>query len=301
MRAQTVPFDPSLAPEVTRLTNRHMRVVPPGWELSEQQVADTVAAVDSLWRHHYPDGQRGEQETFCLAASGRLAAAAQLTYLAADPADGDSSPEAHLEWAVADADLDDAAGALFDEIIAGSRARRCRIIRASGRWAFGVGWIGIPVVWPHLIDAALQRGFQAKWDWVIMTGDIDALAVPAPATAPGDLAWQVDEQALEWNLEIRQADGKVAECDVWGIPPHLVGCAGSEEWTTVEWIGVEEAFRRRGVGRFLMQEQARLHARRGIRHLVLWTETDNAPMRMFAESLGFSYGPRCLRLQRKEE
>jgi ribosomal protein S18 acetylase RimI-like enzyme len=289
------PLTPSLLPGLTPLVNQHMRLVPPGWEFTEEQVTRVIASANSLWRHHHPDVEAGDLDTFCLLDSGRLVAAAQLNHYAADPEDQDSAPETYVLWAFADPQVDGAADALFAEIV--RRARGAKI-DAGSRHAFGVGWLGLPVVWPHLVDAAARHGFVAKWEWVIMTGEAAPLVAAAQPAPPGELSWRVDEQAREWNLTLRRDGEMVAECQVWGIPPHFAGCPEFDEWAVVEWIGVEEPFRRQGLARFLLREQARFHATRGIAHFLLYTETDNAEFQAFATALGFQFGPRCSRLYR---
>ena len=144
MGLEASPLQPSLLPRVTQLINRHMRLVPPGWELTEPQVERVIAQAGSLWRHHYPDEEHRELETFCVLASGWPVAAAQIAYFTAGSSTDE--PTASLEWAVADPEGKEAAGALLDQIIAGAKARGCLTISASGRWAFGLGWIGVPVV-----------------------------------------------------------------------------------------------------------------------------------------------------------
>jgi GNAT superfamily N-acetyltransferase len=290
-----VPLTPSLLPDLTLLVNRHTRLMPPGWEFTEAQVARVIASANSQWRHHYPDLPDGEVEAFCSLDSDRLVAAAQLKHY---PADADSAPETYVLWAFADPMMEGAADALFAEIVCRARGAE---IDAGSRHAFGVGWFGLPVVWPHLVDAAARHGFVAKWEWVIMTGEAAPLVAVAQPAPPGELSWRVDEQALEWDLTLRR-DGKMAaECQVWGIPPHLEGCPGSDQWAVVEWIGVEEPFRRQGLALFLLREQARFHLARGIAHLLLYTESDNAELQAFAAALGFQLGPRCLRLYHAAE
>ena len=42
-----------------------------------------------------------------------------------------------------------------------------------------------------------------------------------------------------------------------------------------------------------MQEQLRFHTQRGVKNVIVWTETDNVAARKFNEALGFKYGPEC--------
>lgn len=110
---------------------------------------------------------------------------------------------------------------------------------------------------------------------------------------PMRVVWQVDEAALEWELRLCADDQLIGECHAWGIPRHLADCDGYADWITVEWLGVELPYRGRGIGRWLLHEQLRRQAQRGITHAILWTGTDNAAVRRADEALGFQEGPEC--------
>jgi GNAT superfamily N-acetyltransferase len=59
------------------------------------------------------------------------------------------------------------------------------------------------------------------------------------------------------------------------------------------WLGIEPLYQRHGLGRWLLNEQLRRQAQRGVRNAILWTESDNRAMRQLAESSGFRAGPEC--------
>ena len=167
----------------------------------------------------------------------------------------------------------------------------CRSI-ACGRFSFGVGWPGLPTTWTHVIDGMVEAGYKQAQTWVIMHGET-AIHSTLPAPPANDLRfyWNMNKPSLEWDLTAYRGEIEVGECQVWGIPPHLEDRADLADWATVEWLGVEAKYHRQGLGKRLMAEQMRFHARRGIQHFIAWTETDNLAARKLNERMGFVYGP----------
>jgi len=68
-------------------------------------------------------------------------------------------------------------------------------------------------------------------------------------------------------------------------------------WITFEWLGVESPYQRQGIGRWLLSEQLRRQAQRGIANAILWTEPDNRAMRRIGECWALAMGQNvgCLR------
>jgi len=285
-----VTFSDEWLPGLTDLINAHIAQVPPGWTVTEQQVA-AVLATPALWNVHYPDEPVGfEMETRCVVADGRLVAAAQWCYPAQR---GEGSFKGVVSWIVGVPEEAAALSLLLETLTVHSRARGCCAL-GIGRYAFGVGWMGVPTLWPHLVAGFEQAGFSCFHCWVMMMGttDVPVLAAPECAT-PMCLAWCADEAALEWGLRLCDGDQLIGECQAWGVPWHLAGCDGYAEWITVEWLGVEPPYQRQGIGRWLLSEQLRRQAQRGIRKAVFWTEPDNVAALCVGESLGFRRGPEC--------
>ena len=61
----------------------------------------------------------------------------------------------------------------------------------------------------------------------------------------------------------------------------------------MEWLGVEPEYQRKGIGSWLIAEQFRRQAQRGVKQVILWTETDNRAFRSLGDALGFQSGPEC--------
>jgi GNAT superfamily N-acetyltransferase len=287
-----VPYHPRLLPDLTRLINTHIHLVPPGWEVMESQVAAILANPLSLWEAHFSDddGIVEPQETLFVTDGDTLLAAANWDVFQLSPHPRNAS----LNWILADPDHPAALTLLLNSLIERARGADCHQLH-TGRFAFGVGWRGIASVWPHLIDGFKAAGFGVTQHWIMMTAEIDAtIQRSLPDVIPFSLLWKINEAALEWEARAYSGEKQIGECECWGIPPHLRDCRAYDEWTTIEWLGVEEPYHRRGIGSYLMAEQLRFQATRGVRNVVVWTEIDNLPTRKLNKSFGFRDGPECL-------
>ena len=294
-------------PDLTRLVNSHISQIPPGWILTEAQVAHILGS-ESAWSSHYREDRRSFlSRIICALDSDRRMAAAKWKW--PNPEDPEwrwGEDYRHLGWSNERREVASLAWILADpahaqaaQILLSAATEQCEglgrhTVTVSQRFEFGVGWLGIPASWTHLV-AALQRAeFATEDKWVIMVGSA-ALSQEAAASQQTGIAlrWHIDKSTTEWLLEAHVEGVVIGECEAWGIPSHFEGCNGFKEWLTIEWIGVEEASRHRGIARALLREQMRFHHSRGVRELIAWTEPDNAPAMRLGESLGFRYGPEC--------
>ncbi len=287
---EVVPYHDGLLPQLTQLVNDHMRLVPPGWTLTQEQVAYVVSKPNAAWTVHYPeDGDVFSSHTRCMIDDGRIVAAANWFF--PQPVENQALSGV-LSWLFSAPDQPGVLDALLGAFIGQSIARGCSSVYFCPRFGFGVGWFGIPDVWPHIIRDVQKFGFEVDGKWVIMTGQVNLENDDLPLS-DFSFVWQIDEARLQWELEARSGEAVAGECQAWGVPAHFRGCSGFDEWITVEWLSVEEPYRRKHLGSRLMQEQMRFQARRGIKNMIVWTETSNIAARKLNESLGFTYGPEC--------
>jgi GNAT superfamily N-acetyltransferase len=286
---KVIEYSSHLLPELTQLINQHICSIPPAWTLSEAQVASALKDAETFWMLHFGDEEASPTYTTCVVESGHLAAACQWNCWVS-PNDAELKI-GMLDWIAADPKATEALDALLATITHQMRQLNCVRIMTS-RFMFGVGWLGIPTTSPHLIEGMQRAGFQSSDQWVIMTVGVDH-CIHSPSALFVDLKWNIREANLEWDVEAYVNQSLAGECQAWGIPTYFRGCGGFKEWITVEWLGVEEPYRRQGIGRLLMGEQMRFQAQRGIKNVIVWTETNNAEARKFNESLGFQYGPEC--------
>ena len=75
---QVVEYRPELLPALRRLANQHLASVPPGWELTEQQLATVLGDPDQEGTYFREEPDHGTTETFCVLDRGQLVAAASL-------------------------------------------------------------------------------------------------------------------------------------------------------------------------------------------------------------------------------
>ena len=92
----------------------------------------------------------------------------------------------------------------------------------------------------------------------------------------------------EWELVARLDGRQVGECLVWGLSRHVAGHSEYRRWVVVEWIEVAESHRRQGIGRGLVREQMRAHARRGGTDALLQVWLPDPEAIRFHEAMGFS-------------
>lgn len=286
MKIEILPFTSSWLPDLTTLINSHIIHLMPGWVLLEDQVASVLTA-PYWWNLHYHQSteQNEKQKILCAFVDGHLSAAAQVYF----PQDGC----AYVGWIVSDPQLSLALTNLLEKIINHACQLQCQAVSFS-RYGFGVGWMDIPTIWPHLVEGIQKAGFVLEREWVLMSGDIPALiAAASPVFLDCQVKWHVDPTKFEWEVAACLDEIRVGECQFWGIPSVFRGCPGYDEWITLEWISIEEPYRRKGIGRWLITEQLKYQAQRGVRHVLLWTETDNFPLKCLAEEFGFRCGPIC--------
>jgi ribosomal protein S18 acetylase RimI-like enzyme len=299
---QVVAFEAAHVADVTRLVNAQIAAVAPGWQLSEARVWD-ILQKESLWEIHYADEDpppwTWSVETVCVVEGERVLAAARFDYRYDEGVLGMVSGR----WLVAEVNQAEAVGMLLAYLIA-KRGDSQAAILVNGRSDFGAGWSGVPTSDEQIRQVLEEKGFVPFQKWVIMTAEIGNSEPPPqsyggylasssvrrqPASEGGNqtLRWEIDEGRLEWDVAIYDGDTMIGECQSWGIPPEFETCAGYEEWMQIEWLGVEEAYQRRGLGRRLLEAQLRYHAARGVKHCLLYTEVNNVAARAVNVALGF--------------
>jgi GNAT superfamily N-acetyltransferase len=234
-----------------------------------------------LWGFHFP-GEKftAATQTLCVLEKREVIAAAQ--YLLPK----DETSMLTLLWIVAQPGHPIPLRTLLHLIDRQADARGCGGITFS-RFSFGVGWFGIPAGWTHVIEAMMEMGYKKEQPWLLMCGDT---STPVAVTKVEGLRyhWNMNKPALEWELTAYDGETLAGECDVWGIPLHAEDCHNVSEWVTVELVEVAKPYRRRGIGKWLLAEQMRFHARRGVKHFMLWTGQRNKAARKLNEKLGFT-------------
>ncbi len=276
--------------ELALIAGRHADLVPPaGACVTVGAVQSIIDRYDSLWVHHYPDEfESGQRCRTYVALRGGVAVGCVVVVWR------EYDPDGHIGFLVADPDAPGVAHQLLVSAVAWLRSQGCANISADSRCPIGAGWIGTPTTWTHVVDAYEQEGFVCVDDWIIMAGPLD-VHPETDARDPYAPGWHVlfasDAEKREWRLEVYDGETLAAECDAWGAPPHLDDCGAFGQLVTIEWIGVEEPYLRRGIGAWLLQRQLAYQHDEGKRHVMLWTGPGNVAARRLYEQFGLSAGP----------
>lgn len=291
---QIVEYHPKYLPSLTRLINEQIASVPPQLQYTEEQIDWTIGQGGGLWGFHFP-GERviSAHQTLCVLEKREVIAAAQWLLPT------DSKGMLTLLWIVAQPGHPIPLRTLLHLIDRQADARGGGGITFS-RFSFGVGWFGIPAGWTHVIDAMVEMGYKKEQPWLLMCGDIGS-ATNATKIEGLRYHWNMNKPALEWDFNAYDGDILAGECMVWGIPLHAQDCRTASEWATVEFVEVAKPYRRRGIGKWLLSEQMRFHARRGVKHFMMWTGQRNKAARKLNETLGFTSTDKLIVLEKPRE
>lgn len=292
-----MPESPELATlsgreaELADLCSRQTARVPPGWLLTPDVVSGLVSGGPPVWAFRYANlaGLAGRPRG--VVSGGRLRAAL-VYHVAAKPREGAATPDAVIDWVAAEPGETGALAALLDGIRVEARAQGCRKIWGPTRNGLGIGWFGIPAVWAHLVNGFVAAGYALEEEWSLLSGSTTPAGSAEPkADTDVSLRLEANETLHEWSLKATVAGHSAGEALVWGIPPVYRALPGAAEWALLEWIGVEEAFRSKGLASRLVREQCRLQRRHGIKNLLTCARKDNVAVRRLFASLGFAEGP----------
>ena len=290
---QVVEYRPELLPALTRLANQHIASVPPGWELTERQLATVLRDLDQDGTYFREEPDHGTMETFCVLDKGQLVAAASLWRSDRnDPRWTNGQYErkfrdsGQANWILADPQSGKGLQILLETLAQRARRLGCDSLSAGG--SLCVGRHGMPASWPHLIAGLQDFGFEVEQHGVLMYRSLqDADPGEPPAIDGLTFEWQLDPEAPEWELHALLDGKRIGECGVWGLSRHVADRPDYRHWINIEWAEVAEPYQRQGIGSWLVREQLRRHQERGAKH-ALRREWFYHPEELgFYEALGF--------------
>ncbi len=244
-------------PELQMLINQHVSAVVPGWALPAAYIEQ------HLTRHPQQitiDPWVAERKTLVVTQRGQARAVAHLLRYADDDGVGsDYRGAGDIAWLFATPEHQDAASALLDAALALMQAWDApRVFAWDSGLPIPVG--GVPDVWAHLAEVFTRSGFtpNPERNEALYGGWLNS--IPLPGDAPLD------------DLVIRRSVG-----NIWGTRftawhgAEVVGwceCVGDlseggalpalRGWGELAELYVEEAWRDRGLGAWL------------VRHAVEW-------------------------------
>ena len=247
-------YTPAHLPALRDLINLHIGAALPGWWLPAEAIA---VALERNRGQYVIDPWVVDRATFVVGTPYRLASAAHVLRYGGDESVGPAyRGSATIAWAVGVPDKPEALDAVLRAAL-----ERCT--------AWGVpcihGWdaslpvgplAGVPDAWPHVADALRRAGFRSGEDEpreALFGGRIGGVAPPG---APPLAGLSVRRVTGEWCSALFRAelDGAViGQCEVnadltrAGERPALGG------WGELDEMHVEERWRGRGVGTWLLR------------------------------------------------
>ncbi len=291
-------FEEAHLPQLVELVNMHLRSVPPyGARVDARAVETALRFYEALWAHHYPALAREPNSCTSFVALegadvlGLVVARPEVLHLEEDELGEENSAELSLFlFHPARPDAGERLIAAAMELLS---ARGAKSVDTPGRCPVGLGWSGIPEGWLHVTTALSAAGFEHVDGWALLFGDTREMETEPPPLPPSmHVLFTPYPERREWRLEVYHHDRYAAECEARCVPPHLEHCEGFDEWVVIEWIGVDEEFRGRGLGFWLMMKQLLYHLRGGRHRVLLWTGPENDIALRFYRRLGFEDGPR---------
>jgi GNAT superfamily N-acetyltransferase len=291
--AHIVPFDPSHLPQVQGLFNAHLTLLVPGWALPQGFIADHLErnpgqAITDPWVD--------ERATLCALEGQRVVAAAHLLRYGSAPHVGPAlANTGEIAWFLAWTDKAEAAAAL---LAAASAQMRAWGVRLAGVWNTGlpVGpFVGVPDVWPHIAATLGAAGFRpmagTEHEEEVYGGTLDAVAPPGDPPVPGLAVRRGLTTGLWADNEMRFTallDGQdVGRCEVAldladdGALPAL------QQWAQLTELEVEESWRNRGIGAWLVRHAVAWVRLGGRSRLLVATMADNAGAIRFYRRCGW--------------
>lgn len=271
-------------PEIAQLIREQISGMPPFVTPRHDEVLSILRDPTHQMRAWYPEEHTTASRTPCwVARSGeRVAAAMQLQLTAGEP-------DAYLYWLVGRQECQDEIAALVNWVIGHLRSEGRSLLR-SHRNPFGPGWEGIADTWGHLLTPLRQAAGQMVSDpWILYScSAVDLRPTEMPAGYACDVLPNPRERSVA--LHVREGDRPLAEAEL-RLPPAANTSFVQAGVADLEWIEVDEAERRRGVGRVMLTQAMREAARHGFPTIVLWVETENLAMQALVRACGFTRGP----------
>jgi GNAT superfamily N-acetyltransferase len=234
--------------QVQGLINSHLSAVIPGWALPMGYIARRVRR--NLDKSTV-DPWVMEQKSLVALVNDRVRAAAQLLRHGAHTSYKDVG---EISWLLAWPESPDAARAI---LTAAQEAMDGWGIAKESVWGEGL-WVlpcvGVPDVWPHILDLLEQSGYTAegRHQEAIYGGTLDPVPVPGDPPEKGmSLRRTLGRFGARFEAIV---DGEaVGQCECCmdlsrgGLLPALAG------WAELSEVETKRAWRNRGVGAWLMR------------------------------------------------
>jgi ribosomal protein S18 acetylase RimI-like enzyme len=259
-------------PQLTQLINQHISMLIPTWGLPSDLI---LSRLESNPDQPMIDPWVMERKTLCAFVGEQLVAAAHLLRYGKD----ETVAENHrgigdIAWFFFYPEHQPEAVVFLEACH--QKMRQWEVTKLSA-WESGLSipcLTGIPDKWPHLLALFYEAGYWPNPERAeaIFGGGFETILALAKQEPKGKLLIQDMESLKRYSLQTI-TDEEMGFCLFDAKLPRERPAL--ESWAELCEISVEEAWRRRGVGRFLLQEMVSYLVAYGIKNIVFSVVQDN--------------------------
>jgi GNAT superfamily N-acetyltransferase len=277
--------------QVQLLINRHLSTIVPGWALPEAFIARHLQRNP---RENIIDPWVCERMTLCALQRQYVVAAAHLLRYGNGPEVNPYYQNAgDIAWFLAWPDADEAADALLAAV-----RRQFAAWEVTREYAWDAGlpvgpFVGVPEVWPHIARMLEMVGYYPRTgdagEEIIYGGPLDLALPNARLPVEGLTLRRTTGTILSTRFVALVAGQEVGVCECetdltqGGTLPALRG------WGEVSELEVNEAWRNRGIGTWLVRQAVFWHQLGGGNRMILVVTPDDeaAGVERFYHRLGW--------------
>jgi GNAT superfamily N-acetyltransferase len=260
--------------QLSELVNAHLGMAVPGWKVPAAYIGQQLEAnpAETLL-----DAWVEERVTLWALEKGRLAAAAHiLRYGDGEEVGADYRKAMDIGWLVSWPEAGAAAGAVLDAALALGRRWRPA---ATYAWDAG-GWIpvvtGVAEAWPHIIQALQKAGFSDAQGRIerVYGGAIEPPGgVARPPVAGLAVKQQTDGRRTLYEAVLEGEIVGQCECAAELVAGHEM--AALQGWGELWNMRVEEGWRGRGIGSWLLRHGLRWLHQSGCHRIALCVDSED--------------------------
>lgn len=265
MRVET--FEPEHLPHLLDLINTHLSAVVPGWSLTAEFLKthlkrDTTEPVTDPWVI--------ERTTLCATGEDGMRAAAHLLRYGDGVEVGEALRGAgEINWIVSRPEYPDAASAVLSAAREWLAVRNIDRVEVWGGGMFVPVFCGVPDSWPHVVSALETAGYRPGPERreALYGGSLDGVPEPEGPAVP-NLKLRRSPGALGTRFSAMLGAREVGFCE---IVPDLTrdnALPALRGWAELAELRVEEGWRGRGIGAWIVHRAVAELRTAGGEHIV---------------------------------
>lgn len=270
---EVVPYQPDHLSHVCSLVNTHVSAVVPGWALPAEVI---VQGMQRNPGEYIIDPWVAERKTLCVLDNGHVIGVAHLLRYGTEEPVGEHYRHAgDISWFLVWPREDEAANALLDACHQQMAAWSVKTIFVWNNSLPVTMIADIPDVWPHIRTWFAAAGYQPSRKEARFGGRLDGIPLPDAPPVEG-LVCQRGLRSDHGMAFSALLDGKeigwcecVPDLTEGGALPALRG------WAELSEMFVEEHWRNRRIGRWLVQHAAEWLRLGGCDRIILAVDADD--------------------------